>query len=128
MECRWDEIKPNNEDDKVMCLLLICSDETKQAQVYKTIMDEINYIFGTLEERRPITTFKLKLNTSIQKIKKEMMTKIGKYDQKYLIKNWLITVFGKYYFKIFSKHICLFRVNISDIYCINYTYYNPPHY
>lgn len=116
MECRWDEIKPNNEDDKVMCLLLICSDETKQAQVYKTIMDEINYIFGTLEERRPITTFKLKLNTSIQKIKKEMMTKIGKYDQKYLIKNWLITVFGKYYFKIFPEgKRYLFRVTqLSD--------------
>ncbi|EDP94774.1 DUF3095 domain-containing protein [Kordia algicida OT-1] len=116
MECRWDEIKPNNEGDKVMCLLLSCSDETKQAQVYKSVMDEINYIFGTLDERRPITTLKLKLNTSIQKIKKEMMTKIGKYDRKYLIRNWLITVFGKYYFKIFPEgKRYLFRVTqLSD--------------
>ncbi|WP_430409352.1 DUF3095 domain-containing protein [Kordia sp.] len=103
MECRWDEIKPNSNDNSVVCLLVSCSDETKQAQVFKSVMDEINYLFGNLDERRPITTLKLKLNTSIEKIRKEMMTKIGKYDRKYLIDNWLITVFGKYYFKFFSQ-------------------------
>ncbi|QHI34977.1 hypothetical protein IMCC3317_03230 [Kordia antarctica] len=103
MECRWDEILPNGTDDKVVCLLVSCSDETKQAQVFKSIMDEINYLFGDLDARRPITAFRLKLNTSIEKIRKEMMTKIGKYDSKYLINNWLITLFGKYYFKFFPE-------------------------
>ncbi|WP_046755427.1 DUF3095 domain-containing protein [Kordia jejudonensis] len=103
MECRWDEIKPNSSENKVVCLLVSCHDETKQAQVFKSIMDEINYLFGSLDERRPITTLKLKLNTSIEKIRKEMMAKIGKHDRKYLIDNWLITVFGKYYFKIFPE-------------------------
>ena len=102
MECRWDEIMPNNQDDKILCLLVSCSDETKQAEIFNSIMGEINYVFGTLDERRPITTLKLKLNTSIEKIRKEMTTKIGKYNREYLIRNWLITVFGKYYFKFFN--------------------------
>ena len=116
MECRWDEIKPNGAEDKVICLLVSCSDETKQAQVFKSIMDEINYLFGDLDKRRPITMLKLKLNTSLQKIRKEMMTKIGKHDRKYLIDNWLITFFGKYYFKFFPEgKRYLFRVTqLSD--------------
>ena len=45
MECRWNEIKPNSEEKKVICLLVMCNNEEKQAEVYTTIMDEIDYIF-----------------------------------------------------------------------------------
>ena len=103
MECRWDEIMPKRPDNKVMCLLVSCSNETKQAEIFKSIMGEINFVFGTLDERRPITTLELKLNTSLEKIRKEMITRIGKYDRQYLVRNWLITVFGKYYFKFFAE-------------------------
>ena len=116
MECRWDEIMPKKPDNKVICLLVSCSDETKQAEIFNSIMIEINYIFGSLDERRPITTLELKLNTSLEKIRKEMITRIGKFDRKYLIRNWLITVFGKYYFKFFAEgKQYLFRVTqLSD--------------
>ncbi len=103
MECRWDEIKPNASDKKVICLLVGCKDETKQAETFNSVMAEINYIFGNLDERRPITAIKLKLNTSIDKIRKEMIAKIGKFDGRYLLRNWLITVFGKYYFRFFNE-------------------------
>lgn len=102
MECRWDEIYPNEEQKKIVCLLINCNDEKIQAEVYGKIMNEINFVFGDLSTRNPISTLKLKLNTSIDKIRKEMYATIGKKSASYLISNWLITVFGKYYFK-FSK-------------------------
>ena len=79
-------------------------------------MNEINYIFGDLDNRNPITTLKLKLNTTLEKIRKEMYVKVGKNQSKYLINNWLITVFGKYYFKFFKAgKLYIYRVSqLSD--------------
>ncbi|WP_232219128.1 DUF3095 domain-containing protein [Olleya marilimosa] len=116
MECRWDEIYPNEPQKKVICLLVNCEDEKKQAEIYGTIMNEINYIFGNLDNRNPITTLKLKLNTTLEKIRKEMYVKVGKNQSKYLINNWLITVFGKYYFKFFKAgKLYIYRVSqLSD--------------
>ena len=116
MQCRWDEIYPNQTDKKVICLLVDCNDEKKQAEVYGTIMNEIDFIFGNLELRNPISTLKLKLNTSLANIRKEMYTKIGKYRFTYLISNWLITQFGTFYFKFFkSGKLYKYRVTqLSD--------------
>lgn len=102
MECRWDEIYPNQNDKKVVCLLVDCDDETNQAKVYGAIMHEINFIFGDLQKRNPISTIKLKLNTSLDKIRKEMYAKIGKHQISYLLSNWLLTIIGSVYFKFFK--------------------------
>ncbi len=116
MECRWDEIYPNQPLNKVVCLLVNCEDEIKQAEIFGTIMNEINYVFGDLEKRNPITTFKLKLNTSIEKIRKEVFVKTGKNKINKVYNSWLITVFGKYYFKFFKAgKLYVYRVSqLSD--------------
>jgi len=102
MECRWDEIYPNENNKKVICLLVDCDDEKNQAKVYGKIMGDIDLIFGSLDNRNPISTLKLKLNTSFRKIKREMYAKIGEYQIIYLISNWLITIIGKFYFQFFK--------------------------
>lgn len=102
MECRWDEIYPKESQEKVICLLVNCQDESKQAEIYGTIMNTIDSIFGDLNKRNPITSLKLKLSTSIEKIRNEMYTRIGKYQFSYIVTNWLLTLIGKYYFKFFK--------------------------
>ncbi|WGD35625.1 DUF3095 family protein [Olleya sp. YS] len=114
MECRWDEIFPDKPEKKVICLLVSCHDEKKQAEIYGMIMNEINFVFGELNQRNPISALKLKLNTSIEKIRREMYTRLGKYKRSYLINNWLITVFGKYYFK-FSKAGKLYVYRVTQL-------------
>jgi hypothetical protein len=103
MECRWQEIDPPDDAEKIVCLLVNCSDDALQAQVYQSIIEEITNIFGTDTERQPISTPKLKLDLSVSKIKNEMYARIGEYSFVYLVKNWLITIFGKYYFKLFKE-------------------------
>jgi hypothetical protein len=103
MECRWREIDPPVDAEKIVCLLINCPDDALQAEVYQSIIEEITNIFGNDTERQPISTFKLKLDLSVSKIKNEMYARIGKFSFVYLIKNWLITMFGKYYFKFFRK-------------------------
>ncbi|RAJ18032.1 DUF3095 family protein [Olleya aquimaris] len=114
MECRWDEIYPDKPEKKVICLLVSCHDESKQAEIFGIIMNEINFVFGDLNQRNPISALQLKLNTSIEKIRREMYVKLGKYKRSYLITNWLITVFGKFYFK-FSKAGKLYVYRVTQL-------------
>lgn len=116
MQCRWDEIYPNKSDKKIVCLLVDCLEESDQAQVYGMIMSEIDFIFGSLDKRNPISTLKLKLNTSLENIKREMRIKIGNYQLSYVISNWLVTLFGSFYFNFFkSGKLYKFRVTqLSD--------------
>ncbi|KQC32041.1 hypothetical protein AAU57_00910 [Nonlabens sp. YIK11] len=103
MECRWDQISPRDEKNKVVCLLVHCEDESQQESVYADILDIITLVFGSLEERQPITVKRLKLKATIRKIRKEMVARIGRNDLTYLVKHWLITYFGKFYFAYFKE-------------------------
>ncbi|AZQ43474.1 DUF3095 family protein [Nonlabens ponticola] len=103
MECRWDEISPRDQKHKVVCLLVNCEDQSKQAEIYADIMDIIFLLFGSLERRQPINTNRLKLKATISKIKKEMIARIGKSKLDYLLKHWLITYFGTFYFTYFKE-------------------------
>lgn len=102
MECRWDEIKPLDTDKRVLCLLVSCVEESQHNKIYAQILNEIHNIFGDFDKRQPISTPRLLLDTTISKIRKEMYARIGKYNFSYLVKNWIITGFGKYYFKFFK--------------------------
>ncbi|WP_026776740.1 DUF3095 domain-containing protein [Polaribacter sp. Hel_I_88] len=116
MECRWDEIYPSGNHKKVACLLIGATSESKQAEVFNEIMNEIDYIFGNLNKRNPITVKNLKLKPTLEKIRKEMHTRIGVFNRAYLMNNWLITFFGQYYFKFFKAgKLYLYRVTqLSD--------------
>lgn len=103
MECRWDEIKPLHSNKRVLCLLVSCVEESQHNTIYAQILNKIHIIFGDFDTRQPISTTRLMIDTTISKIKKEMYARIGKYDFLYLVKNWVITGFGKYYFKFFKS-------------------------
>ncbi len=103
MECRWDQISPRDENNKVVCLLVHCEDESQQSSVYADVLDIITLVFGNLEERQPITVKRLKLKATVNKIRKEMIARLGRNNLGYLLKHWLITYFGKFYFAYFKE-------------------------
>lgn len=123
MECRWDEIAPEQKESKVICLLAVCNDDVRQHDIYAKLISKINSIFGDLDKRQPIGTPMLKLEATIAKIRKEMYARIGRYSMVYLIKNWLITYFGAFYFKYFKEgKQYVFRVSqLSDTLMIDGT-------
>ncbi len=103
MECRWDQIAPRDDKHKVICLLVSCPDESLQSQIFGDILDIIELIFGNLERRQPITVARLKLKATLAKIREEMIARIGNNKLNYLLKHWLITYFGVFYFKYFKE-------------------------
>lgn len=114
MECRWKEIEPPGEVEKINCLLAYCEDDNLQAEVYGVVMEKITNVFGNFEKRQPISIPKLKLDTSLNKIKTEMNVKVGKYKFLTLMKLWFYTLAGRFYFK-WSKEGKSYLEKISQL-------------
>ena len=109
MECRWQEIKPKEDKEKVICLLVNCHLEQNQGAIYKDIFEKINEIFGDYQERNPISNDRLRLNSSIKKMKGELRLKYDNYSFGMLLKSWISTIIGDFGFRVLSTKIEYFR-------------------
>jgi hypothetical protein len=99
MECKWDKISPPETNQEVVSLIVIACEEEDPSEVFSKVLQNIDTIYGSLNNRKPISVKRLKLKGSLRKLNDEMRTKLGKYDGFYLLKNWFITKIGKYYLK-----------------------------
>lgn len=95
MECRWNKIPPPTHSDEVICLLIDAIHGSEQAMVFKGVLDKIDAIYGPHQNRNPISIPKLKLNTSLQKIRTELRTRKLRYGFMELLKEWMYTLIGK---------------------------------
>ncbi|MDT0295106.1 DUF3095 family protein [Mesonia ostreae] len=100
MECRWNQIKPSDTKNKVLCLLLDAVHEDEQGAVYKEVISKMNTLFGTFKNRQPIKSTHLKLNYSISNIWEEMKISLVRKDWMYLLKNWFSTLIGTFYLNL----------------------------
>ncbi|MGH2553915.1 MAG: DUF3095 family protein, partial [Chitinophagaceae bacterium] len=98
MQCRWDRIKPPENFEEVVSLLVITRPMHKQTATFKKVIDKLDEIYGEHEKRKPISIPKLKLKKTLKKIGTEMRVKFGKYNFLYLMRNWIKTLLGSVYF------------------------------
>ncbi|MFZ1858483.1 MAG: DUF3095 family protein [Chitinophagaceae bacterium] len=99
MQCRWDKIKPPENYDEVVSLLVVCREQVNQAEVFKKVIDHIDKIYGNHQKRQPITVSKLKLKGTLKKIGREMRVRMGSYAPIYIVRTWFTTLLGSLYFR-----------------------------
>ncbi|NOT52646.1 MAG: DUF3095 domain-containing protein [Chitinophagaceae bacterium] len=99
MQCRWDKIKPPENYDEVVSLLVTVRNMAGQPVIFKKVIDKLDEIYGEHGKRKPITVSKLKLKTTLNKIGTEMKAKLGRRNTGYLLRNWFATILGSLYFK-----------------------------
>jgi hypothetical protein len=115
MQCRWDRIKPPLTNYEVVSLLVIARDGVKQSTAFKKVIDQLDKIYGEQQKRQPITVSKLKLKTTLAKISLEMRTRFGGFRAFYLVRKWLTTLLGTFYFRTKKGKFYLTRlVDMSD--------------
>jgi hypothetical protein len=99
LECRWDRIKPPASSLEVVCLLVEATDFKNQPAVYKDVLVKLDEIYGEADKRHPITLNGLKLLTTFNKFRKEMMTRYSNWNVGYFIKAVFETLIGRMFFK-----------------------------
>ena len=115
MQCRWDKIKPPENYDEVVSLLVIAQNGVKQAEAFKKVIDQLDKIYGDHKKRTPISTSRLKLKGTLKKIGTEMRVRLGGYKPLYLIKTWFTTLLGTFYFRTKTGKTYLTQlVDMSD--------------
>lgn len=99
MQCRWDKISPPENTNEVVTLLVIAAKNTLQSDVFRKVILHIDEIYGTPENRQPISVSKLKLKTTFTRLSMEMRTRIGKIKLLEFIHTWILNLYGYIYFK-----------------------------
>jgi hypothetical protein len=99
MQCRWDRIPPPENKDEVVTLLVISKDPSAQHEIFSEVINKIDEIYGVPKLRQPISVSKLRLNTTMKKLKNEMRASLGKIIMLRLLQDWLISLLGPLYFR-----------------------------
>lgn len=96
LECRWDKVKPPLQENEIVCYLIEAIDPQKQMEVYGNVLEKMEDIFGSIEERNPLSVNRLKLLITFKKIREEMLAKFGRWKADYFIATWLKTFIGRF--------------------------------
>ena len=99
MQCRWDRIKPPEDNFEVLSLIVIARSGVKQSFAFKKVIECVDTIFGGPHSRKPISVGKLKLKSTLARIGLEMRVRMGTFRPDYLFLNWTKTLLGYFYFK-----------------------------
>lgn len=99
MQCRWDKIKPPENYDEVVSLLVIAQEGKNQAEAFKKVISNLDEIYGDTEKRKPISIAKLRVRGTLEKIGKEMRVRLGGFNPFYLFGNWFKVSLAPLYFR-----------------------------
>jgi hypothetical protein len=99
MQCRWDMIKPPENNQEVVSLLVMATNEIKQAAVFKKVIEQLDSIYGAQPMRQPISVTKLRLKTTFARIGQEMRSRFGGVKPLYFIRTWAAGLLGTFYFR-----------------------------
>tara|TARA_R110000868_G_scaffold378658_3_gene644178 strand:- start:36983 stop:38155 length:1173 start_codon:yes stop_codon:yes gene_type:complete len=120
MECRWDAVKPSEETKQIICLIIKIAKTENQADIFKQIFKEIERIYGSYEDRRPISVKGLKLVASLKRFETENTLKYQESTLKRTFKSIVGYIFGKVYLKRESgKDYLKSLVELSDTLVLN---------
>jgi len=99
MQCKWDKIKPPEETQEVVSLIVTGCGDQDPAKIYSRVLKAIDEIYGSAKLRKPISVKRLQLKSGLHKINSEMRAKLGRFDGFYFLKNLVKTNIGKFYLK-----------------------------
>ena len=115
MQCRWDKIKPPQDYNEVVSLIVTAKESEKQAEAFKKVIDKLDEIYGEAERRKPISVPMLKLKSTLEKISQEMRVRFGGYRPIYLLNKWITSLLGHFYFRTRKGRQYLVQlVDLSD--------------
>ncbi len=99
MECRWDSIKPPQDAQEVLCLLVTITDSATQSNICSEVLKSLDDIFGSPMSRSPVAIQRLRLKPTFERMARETRARLGKFDMGYLLRNWLRTLIGFLYLR-----------------------------
>jgi hypothetical protein len=99
MQCRWDRIKPPENNYEVVTLIVTATKATNQAAAFRDVILYIDEIYGAPEKRQPISVARLRLKATFTRLGLEIRARFGRMRFLHLLQTWLTTSLGYLYFQ-----------------------------
>jgi hypothetical protein len=77
MECKWEKIKPPQKTQEVLSLIINAVQELEQHAVFGQVISLIDNIYGSDQNRNPVSTAKLHIVNSVKQLRNEVRMKLG---------------------------------------------------
>lgn len=97
MECRWDQIPVPVDQEEVLTLLVIGKIEPR-GLVFSKVLAKIDDIYGSDKQRQPISTKKLKLKSTYNRLRSELLAKYNKGRLSLYLVNGISGLLAYFYF------------------------------
>jgi hypothetical protein len=115
MQCRWDKVKPPENTQEVVSLIVTAPSPEKQSEAFRKVIRLVDQIYGEPSIRKPITVMRLRIRATLSKLLLEMRTRFGKPNLLHLLRARITTLLGPLYFKTKVGREYLVRlVDMSD--------------
>ncbi|EAS19257.1 conserved hypothetical protein [Flavobacteria bacterium BBFL7] len=77
MECKWDKIAPPVDNNEILTLIINAQSTELQSAVYSDVLSKMEFIYGDVKKRHPITIEKLIMINSLGQLKNEVLMKFS---------------------------------------------------
>jgi len=116
MECKWDKIKPPEETQEVLSLIIHAVNEYEQPPVFSEVLALIDTIYGSDKSRNPISTARLHMVNSVQQLRNEVQMNVGNVPVVALLQSLLRSVVGRFFVSYTSdgKQYLRDMVNLTE--------------
>jgi hypothetical protein len=103
MECKWDKIKPPEDENEILTLIVSAKKVMDQSKVYSLVLEKMEQVYGTDLIRHPVTAKRLKMVHNLSSIKAEVKMKFKNVTNGKFAASWLRGVIGSWFTKNTSK-------------------------
>ena len=115
MQCRWDRIAVPENQEEVIALLVTAREGVRQSAVLSKVIQLMDEIYGPPQQRQPISINKLRLKTSYNSLKTELLARLGKSRVLKVIHAMILNAYGYIYFRTLKGKLYLEQlVQMSD--------------
>jgi hypothetical protein len=76
--CRWNEIKPKQAQEEVVCAIIQARDQGRQAAIYAEVLELLDRVYGPYQERHPVTAKALTPSIRLKNLRKKSQLMTGR--------------------------------------------------
>lgn len=93
LECKWNALFPPRQEDEVLCLIVAPMGAKEPEEIFQKVLDKIEDIYGSFEERHPIHPKTLSPTTHWKTIIHASHLRYGRIKLRYILKHLVGGIF-----------------------------------
>lgn len=105
LQCRWDTIEPPKKKHEIVTLIADAIDPHEHGNIYKKIIRRIDEIYGSFEERHPISHSHIRHAGDFHTLRLASYAKFGKFKPVYVLSHMVISRIAKVLLKMEAPFI-----------------------